>query len=363
MKIWNTTKLSSVLTRCSIPAPSAKATSQSRSLSTLLEKEKRHGATSERDPTQKRHDYRYFSKNSYFVLVEDIRQEFATIAAHEYPITRTKDGQEKGDWPIPYCHPFSRGPFIEYNEREERRREKQERLDREREAERSKEIKRIKLLQRRQARRDDLRRTVSMSNLCRQVMENDTNVQGCDDDGADVLNIGPSTVAPSGYLGSTATSGYIAASGNSVGITSTYGTTSTMGLGSSLTGASTLPAPLRGRLQSQVVTSRRVSALDRVRDQDTKVPGRSVSLEASASSVMMPPPPGLPDRMKLKRSKSTNTIKLPKRDEKSKPGYCESCRAKFEDFKQVRLLIRTVSAVLISDIACPRPQAPEICFK
>jgi regulatory subunit for Cdc7p protein kinase len=28
-------------------------------------------------------------------------------------------------------------------------------------------------------------------------------------------------------------------------------------------------------------------------------------------------------------------MRLPKRDEGTKPGYCESCRVKFEDFQQV----------------------------
>ena len=52
---------------------------------------------------------------------------------------------------------------------------------------------------------------------------------------------------------------------------------------------------------------------------------------------MMGPPATIPDKAKfLRKSKSTNTLKLPKRDEASKPGYCESCRQKFEDFREVR---------------------------
>ena len=364
MKVWETAKLSSVLNRCLVPTPSTTVQPQhpTRTLSTLLETERRYGTTTERDPTQKRHDYHYFSKNSYFVLVEDIRQELATIAAHEYTITRTKDGEEKGSWPVPYCHPLARGPFMEYNEREEQRREKQERIEREREEERAIELKRLKMRQRQQARKNDLRRSVSMSNLQRQALEKELALQ--DGDSFDQLNIGQSTVAPSGYLGSTATSGYVAASGNSVRVTSNYGTTSTMGLGSSYMGASSLPAPLRERLQNQVVTSRRVSALDRVRNSGVdggKAPGGSVSLEASASSAMMPPPVDIPDRVRmLKKSKSTNTLRLPKRDEKSKPGYCESCRAKFEDFKAVSCLFvvdygRVVLKVSAMNTARSRP--------
>lgn len=132
MKIWDTAKLDSVLTRCSVPAllPGV-VPQQPRSLTSLLESEKRHGTTTERDPTTKRHDYHYFSKGTYFVLVEDMRQELATIAALEYAVTRTSDGKEKGSWPVAHCHPLSRGPFVEYNEKEERRRERQERAERE----------------------------------------------------------------------------------------------------------------------------------------------------------------------------------------------------------------------------------------
>ena len=50
-------------------------------------------------------------------------------------------------------------------------------------------------------------------------------------------------------------------------------------------------------------------------------------------------PPVLPERAHvLRKSKSTNTMRLPKREEGAKPGYCESCRVKFENFKDVRLL-------------------------
>ncbi|THH09218.1 hypothetical protein EW145_g2176 [Phellinidium pouzarii] len=327
MKIWDTSKLDSVLQRCSVPAHAPGILVQPhRSLTSLLESEKRYGTTSERDPTQKRHDYHYFSKGSYFVLVEDMRQEFATIAALEYPVTRTSDGMEKGTWPVPYCHPLSRGPFVEYNEKEERHRGKQERLDKEREQQRVAEADRLKMRQL-QRKRNDLRRSVSMINLQRQACKDGPTHR-------ESYEVYHPTNAHSGNgasgFDSTATGGsYVAASGNSVSIASTYGTTSTIGGGSSrLNGlcASALPISLRGRLQNQVVTSRRVN---------DKGSGQSASMsKASASSAMMPPPE-VPERCRnlLRKCKSTNTLRPSKRDEKSKPGYCESCRQKFENFK------------------------------
>ncbi|KAG6369670.1 DBF zinc finger-domain-containing protein [Boletus reticuloceps] len=49
----------------------------------------------------------------------------------------------------------------------------------------------------------------------------------------------------------------------------------------------------------------------------------------------MGPPDDIPNRPNalLRKSRSTNTLRLPKRDEGSKPGYCESCRVKFDDFE------------------------------
>ncbi|KAF9227473.1 hypothetical protein BS17DRAFT_775570 [Gyrodon lividus] len=335
MKIWNTAKLDNILERCDVPAsamtstkhppgiqatPSVSHTNQ-RNLTRLLASERLHGTTTERDPTQKRHDFRYFSKSSCFVLVEDVKQELATIHALEYPIHKGRDGKERGAWPVLYCHPHARGPFIDFDERERRRWEKSRRADEDKETERQKmvarELKRKKQAQAKLLSRKagDLRRSVSMNNLHRQVT-NAGNEELVDLD-ADFQEIQGSANA-SGYLPSTGA--YIAASGNSVGITSTTGTTSTT---SGALRALELPANLRGRIQQQVVTSCKVSSLTAGKDTSNRKPGT------------MGPPVGIPQRPNalLRKSRSTNTLRLPKRDEGSKPGYCESCRVKFEDFE------------------------------
>ncbi|KAG6369671.1 Dfp1/Him1, central region-domain-containing protein [Boletus reticuloceps] len=146
MKIWNTVKLDSILERCGVLAPkitkhppgvqsTSTATTNQRNLTRLLASERLHGTT-ERDPTQKRHDFRYFSKSSYFVLVEDAKQELATLHALEYPIDKGRDGKERGAWPVLFCHPHSRGPFIEFDEKERRRWEKSRRAEEDKETER-----------------------------------------------------------------------------------------------------------------------------------------------------------------------------------------------------------------------------------
>jgi regulatory subunit for Cdc7p protein kinase len=103
-----------------------------------------------------------------------------------------------------------------------------------------------------------------------------------------------------------------------VGITSTTGTTSTAGFSFK---SSALPQSLRGR--PEVITSRKFPS----------------ATQAQTKNGDMGPPTNLPERRPmLKKSRSTNTMRLPKRDEGSKPGYCECCRQKFDDFTQVCIL-------------------------
>ena len=339
MKIWDCAKLDSVLNRCQVPAQSNHHYGQSKNLASLLESERRYGTTTERDPTTLRHDFRYFSKNSYFVLVEDINQQLATIAAKEYMITHTKDGKEKGDWPVAHCHPLARGPFLEYNDKEERKRAKVDRLEKESAEQRAATVKRVqeRAAQHASLRKTDLRRTVSMTNLQKATQEEDRNPQDARFD--EPLE---STIARGEMSGlqSAAASGYLAASGNSVGITSAYGTTSCVGsstLRIAGSGTQRLSIDTRSRVNKEVITSRRaaIGNESQGRGEETESKGSGSKEKASASS-MMPPPDMFPTRVgRLRKAKSTTTMRLPKRDEKSKPGYCESCRQKFDDFKSV----------------------------
>lgn len=338
-KIWNTTKLDSVLTRLLDDSPTVSTstahkpntvsritvtTNPQRSLTRLLQSERVHG-TLERDPTQKRHDFRYFARGSKFVLVEDMRQQLATIAAHEYPIP--PKGVTKVPWPVLHCHPRARGPFIAYDEREKKRWERQQHNEVESKEERAEHRNRIRQAEvmKKKAetnlhatRTGDLRRSVSMNNLRRRT----TLLSGSPHDehliDLDVDGDNPDSANASGYLVSGAGLGYMAASGNSVGITSTTGTTSTAG--HSLRNVQ-LSSALSGRMKQQIVTSR-------------KFPSATADKLLNEKALMGPP--AIPERQPvLRKSRSTNTLKLPKREEGSKPGYCESCRMKFEDFKNV----------------------------
>ncbi len=333
MKIWTVAKLEGVLDRCQAPVnPELSRTGTTatapQTLSRLLQSERLHGTT-ERDPNEKRLGFHYFSKNSYFILVEDLNDEVATIHASEYPTKKGRDGKEYGDWPVLYCHPRSRGPFIEFDGNEARRAERAERQERARERERlhrmtklhEQEVQRKICADRLQAKRaGDLRRSVSMVNLHRRMSmggDGRPTPEAIDLD-VETGDMNESANA-SGYLAS----GYMAASGNSITITSTAGTTSTSG--PSTRGAMQMPLALRERLQQQIVTSRKVGLFNNTGQRENE-------------RGDMGPPSSIPERKLLRKSKSTNTMKLPKREETSKPGYCECCRMKFEDFQKVRIV-------------------------
>ncbi|KAI1796461.1 Dfp1/Him1, central region-domain-containing protein [Ganoderma leucocontextum] len=339
MKVWSATKLHNILDRCDAPRVSASGNlptaaqraSKEHNLAHLLKTERLHGTTSERDPSQRRHDFSYFSKESYFVLVEDLKQELATIAVTEYQIQKTREGKEKGAWPVLYCHPSARGPFLEYDDREERRRQKQEKAEHDRREERA--HRKARLVQHERKRRaqevrmrtaqqqHDLRRTASMTNLQRRATYPDASLQGHGQGFVDLDADFPEeshaeSVHASGYLASAA---YMAASGNSVKVTSTTGTSTAGDLLRSLA----FPSTLKDKLAQQITMNRRASA------------AAAPPTDRENKENVMGPPTTIPDRAKfLRKSKSMNTLKLPKREEGSKPGYCECCRQKFEDFRE-----------------------------
>ena len=141
LKIWSTAKLDSVLSRCLVSRSTTKTVTATRTpqqpqhnLARLLQNEKVNGTT-ECDPNQKRHGFHYFSRGVCFVLLEDMRQELATIAAHEYPVIKDKDA--KTPWPMLHCHPNSRNPFAPFDDRERRRWERMQQAEEAEEAERA----------------------------------------------------------------------------------------------------------------------------------------------------------------------------------------------------------------------------------
>ncbi|KAJ2936555.1 hypothetical protein H1R20_g534, partial [Candolleomyces eurysporus] len=317
IKIWNAAKLDSVLCRCLdstsvnavVPKTQALPTQK---LERLLSKEKYYGA-GDRDPTQKRYDYRYFSKGSFFVLVEDMRGEVATIAAHEYSPPKDK----KTPWPVLHCHPHARGPFIPFDEKEKQRweRAQQKKNQEGRQAERQEKLAQLSKTKTPRLRfpaakgAPDLRRSVSLNNMKRKTVESPEVDLDADGDVLDSANA-------SGFLVSGAP--HMAASGNSVTLTSTTGTTST----ASGLRYSQLPAAFDLAMKRQILTSKKPAS-----SKSEKKPEKKFGT--------MDPPLTVPNRQGLLKKAKSMSFKQPKREEGSKPGYCECCRQKFEDFKTV----------------------------
>lgn len=304
----------------------AKINQQSPPLTQLLQHERLHGTTSERDPREKRHDFQYFSKGSYFFLVEDISGELAPIAIMEYPsLVRSVEKDKAPVYPVLYMDPRARSPFVKYDEKEARKLEKMEANEKLKELENEKHRVKVRQLLKRhreetQRRAKTLRRCASMSELGRGAIIHDnvkdlgSEMSGSSHGICDTVGFvgefpGHQQVA-SGFGPSTTGlgtgNGYLAASGNSVAITSTTTTSFARSIGNSR-----LPPNLRDRLGRQVFTSRRLE-------------GASGKENTN------------PFEARLRKSKSTNTMRLPAREESKKPGYCEACRVKFEDFAEVR---------------------------
>lgn len=99
IKVWSVEKVDRVLaelleSNSPVRAPSA---NKGPSLPHLLRAEALSGVTTERDPDVERPDYNYFSPKSYYVLVEDASGEHRTIVAKEYEKQRRG---EPAEWPI-----------------------------------------------------------------------------------------------------------------------------------------------------------------------------------------------------------------------------------------------------------------------
>ncbi|KAG8988553.1 hypothetical protein FRB94_001900 [Tulasnella sp. JGI-2019a] len=306
-------------------------------LSHLLLAEKNSGITTERDPNTKRPDYDYFPRNTFFLLIQDCEDHYAPVAVKDYG--RWKKGEKPG-WPVLNLD------AIGYTEKE---------IDKGRVSvfgwkpgmdclDPTGDVKRPSqpaVAPQRKA--PDLRRAVSMQNLNRtgKVSPHLTK-QGVTPPAANrtpltrnLLKPHPTFVHPAGASRASITSGasasgpyaasqggngnaYIAASGNSAIISSNIASTTSAAPTSKLLGGNGLPGAIGKRLHQEVLTKRTFGKA-------TAGPSTSTADVAQAKPQF------------LKKSKSTNTLRLPPREETKKPGYCENCRYKFDDFhKHIR---------------------------
>ncbi|KAG8970024.1 hypothetical protein FRC03_011823 [Tulasnella sp. 419] len=320
MKVWDSNKLDTILARLLSSPVRPPPPRNTQNLSNLLAAEKLHGVTNERDPTSRRHDYEYFPKSTYFVLIQDMDERQAPVAVKDYG--RWKKGDKPG-WPVLNLDGVgsSNGKAPVFGWRRG--------MDgtvppksKPRSPTETQDSTATSVIQKKKG--PDLRRAVSMHNLGRKTAQSTST--RCQE-----LSTKPTDMASKPSMASQA---YIAASGNSANITSNTGsTTSTAGLPTNsialLHASSKLASGIR--LHQQVLTSRTFGV---GKNNTSNNNGDDILLddEDDGRQGQENDPPARPHL--LRKSKSTNTIRLPPREENKKPGYCENCRYKFDDFSK-----------------------------
>jgi regulatory subunit for Cdc7p protein kinase len=368
-----------------------------RDLGFLLETERHTGLTHERDPDAQRTDYKYFGKKSFWVLIEDLEGTHAPIAVKDYgrypnskprlhkakksssrsqkglfddepdnnvlddeveqaeappwPPLRDEKGKAKSDWAENRVH----GPQLEVdpgsgsevevsNQTEEEDGGEVRIHDRDGEIQLStEEINPSPAPYPIHA----LRRTASMHDIGHVI---------------DPAVAHPTAIHPTNHktrhphppqtILRGADSEYIVASGNSVSITSHINSTTSyanghlldMGLGPYSGHGVGFNHPhnpvfagpgggrqLEKRLHHQVLTRGAAGA-----------GGSNVTTAAASSTARKSSFSGVRSRTMLRKAKSTNALRRDHKgimarshQEVKKPGYCENCRIKFEDFEKV----------------------------
>ncbi|KAF9518131.1 hypothetical protein BS47DRAFT_1338722 [Hydnum rufescens UP504] len=340
-------------------------------LSYLLQTERNSGLTLERDPTALRRDYKYFGQNSYWVLIEDIDGTHAPIAVKDYgrwrpkramnkatrkkkrhstkyrtvggfldehgatsefseeedhdtpwPKLRDARGKAKPDWAEGKLGSLDEADS--HNESMDDDREPQEHsrdMDNQEDFQDGEDAVVFDFSRERDEDSNAEDQDVLDASSKAQVLRRTASLH---DFGRSTLGAGKSTKSALEREDRE----YVAASGNSVVITSHINSTTSFathldGTGSGLGGIGRAVGAgrlLNKRLHQQVLTHRTLKAAASAGG--TGEDDASVSLRPHV----------------LRKSKSTNTLRpkttarLPRREEVKKPGYCENCRVRFDDF-------------------------------
>ncbi|GAA5948739.1 hypothetical protein JCM3765_004990 [Sporobolomyces pararoseus] len=308
LKIWSLDKLTLILNRINSHSPNKTDASLQRnpSLPSLLRDEQLYG-TRERDPFVPRSDMHYFPQSKYYLLVEDSTGEHRPIVIQEYDKPRK---HEDPTWPVLYGGIEGRSGFYKY---EGPPIQYQPRFDpnplpkRPSLAPSAKTTDGTKLMAgfsttaARAVGAPNLRRAISLQNVPR---------------------VGTSKLAPTAQEdnkhaapgGIHRRDSYIAASGNSQIITSNTGT-------STRSGAAMQPGTGKGSAIDKrlaVLANRTVSV---------SMGGNSSKKEVGSAAKTLKRSMSVDSQMKDVRKF------VKPREEPKKPGYCENCRIKYDDFK------------------------------
>lgn len=313
IKVWSFDKFKTVMS--GLKGEHTVDSKKQPNLSQMLAKEKVYG-TQERDPKAARTDYHYFSRNSIYLLVEDATAEHRPIMAQEWRKPARED--EEVPWPVLYGELEGRCPFTRFQVAEGH----QQRT--------------------RPNRFETLQRSVSLNHVRRQ----NRNAS---------LSPAPSNDSRSRYTIARGASPYPLASGNSVSIASTNLTSTTSAAPSHSANALGLMSPFhplgRKAHQATAIGMGRPSSLPHSFGQHFPEPAqqqdqarvsivnrmlgitdsRSASDLTKAKKSIHPVSRTIAQTGGMRRSASTGTG-LQEYQKEKRPGYCENCRQKYEDF-------------------------------
>ncbi|WFD44838.1 Cdc7p-Dbf4p kinase complex regulatory subunit [Malassezia psittaci] len=274
MKIWRQDKLQNILSL--LLAADLIVDQQPQDLSEMLHQEKFLG-TSERDPAAQRNDYHYFGKHCYYVLVTDATNEHRPILIQEYDRHAHEAQHKPPPWPVLYGDVEGRGLFTYIRPK-----------DRQRLAIQDPDLKPAHSL--------SLRRVASLNMTGSQLYQ--------------VPNSSHTPGTPN-----------LMASDNSIALASTVASTTSTSLHSqgTLSHAAAVPgkrlAELTRRMHAPLDLQKEASRGAMVR--------RMLDLQQTEDH-----------HPKLRRAHSMTSARDPFKPREKKPGHCENCRCKFEDFDE-----------------------------
>lgn len=277
MKIWRMEKLQNILSLLLADDAPAETNTGRQALSEMLLQEKLHGTT-ERDPLAMRSDVHYFGKQSYHVLVTDATGEHRPILIAEYDRSAQDVPGKPTPWPVLHGEMEGRGLFSYMDSKERRRLARQPLAP---------------------PSHQSLRRTASLNLL-----------QAC----------------PSPRMPGTPN---LMASDNSIALASTVASTTS----TNITSQHTASIPMHPDRRLMDLHRRLHTPIELpVSEQRPAADGRGAVVQRMLG--MLDGPRG----SQLRRSQSTDSVARtgtgPKRPREKKPGHCENCRCRYDDFEE-----------------------------
>lgn len=354
IKIWSIEKVDRVLNELlDGNSPTKSASSKAPSLPHLLRAEQLSGITLERDPDIERPDYNYFSPRSYYILVEDASGEHRTVIAKEYDRPRRGDN---GEWPILHGGVEGRVAFTAREQAVPPLPKGNSRPTVKQPA-RPAAAANTLLAPPKPSHNgggNGLRRSASLNNFNKSLVGS-FNKRLASAAAADFLSRKktlPDAAAISGEQDANAApEEYVAASGNSQPLTSNI---------ASVTSGAPYSAQPHGNTQAGVMLDARLAQLNK-----RQILINRVGLGQQNSLPVPNPRPGkLGSNARRTSAEGLKNKNPAKPNEPVKPGYCENCRVRYEDFKDVGTFFRIFRCSLKAVFAAHSvPAASQVCTR